>query len=152
MPIRAVDMNSRARSACYPQSTYCSLSDGNPTFNHRITNPYFRICVSCRTCSQAGLCAYTPQPIADRLEPTFGPLCYFLKGNRPSQTARLALFPAWIHRTRLESRLQQASISPLAPPRLTPQLQSLLAILHNQNPNSIPKCSKGSGVFSSWCG
>ena len=152
MPIRAVDMNSRARSACYPQSTYCSLSDGNPTFNHRITSPHFRACSSCRTRSQTPICAYTLQSIADRLEGIFGPLRYSLEGNRPSQTAHLALFHIWIHRIKLESRHQQASISPLPPPRLTPQLQRLLAILHNQYPNPIPKCSKGSGVFSSWCG
>ena len=152
MPIRAVDMNSRARSACYPQSTYCSLSDGNPTFNHRITSPHFRACSSCRTHSQTPICAYTLQSIADRLEGIFGPLRYSLEGNRPSQTAHLALFPAWFHRTRLESRHQQASISPLSRPRLTPRLHRLLAILHNQYPNPIPKCSKGSGVFPSWCG
>ena len=145
-------MNSRARSACYPQSTYCSLSDGNPTFNHRITKPHFRACSSCRTRSQAHLCFCTLQTIADRLEWTFGPLRYSLEGNRPSQTAHLALSPAWFHRSRLESSHQQAGISPLPPPRLTPRLQRLLAILHNQYPNSISECSKGSGVFSSWCG
>ena len=132
--------------------TYCSLSDGNPTFNHRITNSHFRACSSCRTHSQAYLCVCTLQSIADRLEGTFEPLRYSLEGNRPSQTARLALSPAWFHRTRLESRHQQASISPLPPPKLTLRLHRLLAILHNQYPNPIPKCSKGSGVFSSWCG
>ena len=152
MPIRAVDMNSRARSACYPQSTYYSLSDGNPTFNHRITKPHFRACSSCRTRSQAHLCFCTLWTIADRPEWTFGPPRYSLEGNRPSQTAHLTLFPAWFHRTRLESRLQQAGISPLPPPRLTPKLHRLPAILHNQNPNPISECSKGSGVFSSWCG
>ena len=152
MPIRAVDMNSRARSACYPQSTYCSLSDGNPTFDHRITKPHFRACSSCRTRSQAHLCFCTLQTIADRLEWTFGPLRYNLEGNRPSQTAHLALFHARFHGTWLESKHQQASISPLPPRWLTPPLQRLLAILHNQYSNPIPECSKGSGVFSSRCG
>jgi hypothetical protein len=35
---------------------------------------------------------------------------------------------------------------------LAPEHQSLPPILHKQDQNSIPECSKGSGVFSSWCG
>ena len=36
--------------------------------------------------------------IANRTEPTFERLRYRLGGDRPSQTARLALFPTWFHR------------------------------------------------------
>ena len=152
MPIRAVDVNSRARSACYPQSTYCLLSDGHPILYHRITKPYFRTCSSYRTHSQASLCLCTLQTIADRLEETFGPRRYILEGNRPSQTAHLELFLALIQRTKLESKNYKGGISPLTPARLTPCFHSLPPILHRQIPNSIPDCSKGSGVFSSWCG
>ena len=36
--------------------------------------------------------------IANRTEPTFERLRYFLGGDRPSQTAQLELFPTWLHR------------------------------------------------------
>jgi hypothetical protein len=37
VPNTAVDMNSWAVSACYPQSTFYPLSDGPSIQNHRIT-------------------------------------------------------------------------------------------------------------------
>ena len=90
--------------------------------------------------------------IADHLEGTFGPLRYILEGNRPSQTAHLALFHALIQGSRLESKYYQGGISLMAPAPLARRLQSLPPILHKQNPHSIPDYSKGSGVLSSWCG
>ena len=39
--------------------------------------------------------------IANRTEPTFERLRYRLGGDRPSQTARLALFSTWLHRFEL---------------------------------------------------
>src|SRR5450830_331341 len=45
----AVDMNSWAVSACYPQSTFYPLSDGSSFQNHRITMSCFRICSTCQS-------------------------------------------------------------------------------------------------------
>ena len=41
--------------------------------------------------------------IANRTEPTFERLRYLLGGDRPSQTARLALFPSRLHGLELAS-------------------------------------------------
>ena len=49
---------------------------------------------------------------------------------------------------RLETKFNQAGISLMAPPRLTPQLHSLPAMLHRSNPNSMPSYSKAPrGLF-----
>ena len=44
------------------------------------------------------ICVYALHTIANRVEETFERLRYHLGGDRPSQTARLALFFLWIHR------------------------------------------------------
>src|ERR671914_2559789 len=96
VPNHAVDMDSWARSACYPRGTFYPLSDGHSTMYRRITNPDFRPCSRCLSHSQAPLCVYTLRTISDRAEGTFGRLRYSLGGDRPSQTTRLTLFPARI--------------------------------------------------------
>ena len=73
-------------SACYPRRTFYPLSDGPSTWNHRITMTVFRLCSTCTSHSQAGLCHYTLKLISDQLEPTFARLRYSLGGDRPSQT------------------------------------------------------------------
>jgi hypothetical protein len=107
VPNRAVDMNSRARSACYPRSTFYPLSDGLSTQNHQIIKPAFPLCSACRPHSQAPLCLYTQCPITDRAEGTIGRLRYFLGGDRPSQTAHLPLSRALIQGTGLEFSTKQ---------------------------------------------
>ena len=82
----AVDMSSWAVSACYPRRTFYPLSDGPSTQNHRITMTDFRLCSTCQSHSQAGLCHCTLRTISDRSEPTFARLRYYLGGDRPSQT------------------------------------------------------------------
>src|SRR3989338_10034437 len=79
-------MDSWASSACYPQRTFYPLSDGPPTWDHRITMTDFRLCSSCQTCSQAGFCHCTQRPISDRSEPTFARLPYCFGGGRPPPT------------------------------------------------------------------
>src|SRR6185369_16560200 len=49
--------------------TFYPLSDGPSTRDHRITMADFRLCLSCRSRSQAGLCHCTHQAISDRSEP-----------------------------------------------------------------------------------
>ena len=86
VPNTLVDMDSWRVSACYPRRTFYPLSDGPSTQNHRITMTVFRLCSTCQSRSQAGLCHCTLRTISDRSEPTFARLRYFLGGDRPSQT------------------------------------------------------------------
>ena len=97
MPNLAVDMNSWARSACYPQSTFCPLSDGASTRHRQITKTDFRPCSSCCSRSQAPFCLYTFTLISTQRKGTFAHLRYSLGGDRPSQTAHLTLSRLQIH-------------------------------------------------------
>ena len=148
MPNPAVDVNSRAGSACYPRRTFYPLSDGPSIQNHRITKPCFRTCSTCWSRSQAPLCQCTPRAITNRTEGTFARLRYSLGGDRPSQTARLALFLGRIHGARLEFRHHKGGISRLAPRELALPLQSLPPILHMRCQNPIPGYSKGARGLS----
>ena len=76
------------------------MSDGPSTRDHRITKPYFRICLSYISCSQAHFYPYALRAIANRTECTIVLLRYFFGGDRPSQTAHLTLFTALISRVR----------------------------------------------------
>ena len=69
-------------------------------------------------------------------------------GDRPSQTAQLARFPARIYGTRLGFKIDKGGISPVAPPELALQLQSLPPILHIPSLNPILACSEGSRGLS----
>ena len=93
---RTVSRRSEPRSACYPRRTFYPLSDGPSTQNHRITKTDFRLCLSCISRSQAGLCLYTLQMISNHLEPTVASLRYSLGGDRPSQTTHQTLSSMWI--------------------------------------------------------
>ena len=94
VPNRAVDVNSWARSACYPRGSFYPLSHGPSTRYRRITLPDFRPCSTCWSRSQAPFCLCTLRTISDRAEGTFGRLRYLLGGDRPSQTTHQALSPA----------------------------------------------------------
>jgi hypothetical protein len=75
-------------------------------------------------------------------ELTFERLRYSFGGDRPSQTARLTMSPAWIHRRRLESQYHKGGIQRSAPYRPKPVLLSLPPILCIQYRNPILGCSK----------
>ena len=81
----------RVWSACYPQSTFYLLSDGPSIRNRRITNSDFRLCSIHQSRSQAPFYVYALRLIADQAEGTFELLRYSLGGDRPSQTAQLAM-------------------------------------------------------------
>ena len=93
VPNLAVDVNSWARSACYPRGSFYPISHGPSTRYRGITLPDFRPCSTCRSHSQAPLCQCTLQVISIHLEGTFGRLRYALGGDRPSQTAHQAGSP-----------------------------------------------------------
>ena len=94
------------------------------------------------------MCPCTPRTIANRAEPTFALLRYLLGGDRPSQTAHLALSPARLHGSGLGNEYQKGGISPAAPRGPEPSLQSLPPILRIQYPLPIPGYSKGSRGLS----
>ncbi len=141
-------MDSWASPLCYPRGSFCPVSHGLSTQSRRITKADFRLCSACRPHSQAPLCLCTLQVVSIHLEGTFAHLRYLFGGDRPSQTARLALSPRRIHGRGLGPRLNQAGISMATPPKLAPRLPSLPAMLHRLSPNSIPSCSKAPrGLF-----
>ena len=143
-------MNSWARSACYPRSSFYPLSDGTSTRYHRITKPCFRICSTCRSRSQAPLCLCTLRAITDRAEGTFGRLRYLLGGDRPSQTTHQAMSRGRIHGSRLDLQSNKGGISTSAPRKLTLPLQSIPPILHMifQRPRpSYSKAPRGLSVL-----
>lgn len=84
VPNHAVDMDSWARSACYPRGTFYPLSDHASTSHGRITSSDFRPCSTRQSHSQAPLCTCTQHLIANQAEGTFERLRYPLGGNRPS--------------------------------------------------------------------
>ncbi len=148
MPNNPVDRDSWGLLACYPRRTFYPLSAGPSTQNHRFTMTDFRLCSTCQSRSQAGLCHYTQQLISDQLEPTFARLRYALGGDRPSQTTHHAGSRTRINGPRLDTREQKGGISRLAPRELTPTLQSLPPILHIQPLIPLQSCSKGARGLS----
>ena len=113
MPNPAAAMDARAGSACYPQSTFYLLSDGPSIRNRRITNSDFRLCSIHRSRSQAPFYVYALCLIANQAEGTFELLRYSLGGDRPSQTAQLALSTNLL--LGLDIKQVQGGISPTAP-------------------------------------
>jgi len=97
------------------RSTFYLLSDGLSIQHRRITNSDFRPCSTHRSRSQAPLYVYARCPIANRAEGTFELLRYRLGGDRPSQTAQIALSAARIHGTGLEIKHDKAGVSATAP-------------------------------------
>jgi len=86
--------------------------------------------------------------IANHDEVNFGLLRYSLGGNRPSQTARLAMSEPQIHGVSLEFHLVKVGISTTNPEGLTTLLHILPTILHMTRQKPIPEYSKGSRGLS----
>ena len=87
-------------------------------------------------------------PIANRAEGTFELLRYFLGGDRPSQTAHLALSAARIHGSGLEFKHDKAGVSSSTPNVPENVLRSLPATLRMLGLNPILSYSKGSRGLS----
>ena len=86
VPNPAVDVNSWAGSACYPQGSFYPISYGPATRRRRITKAEFPLCAACVPCSQAPLCLCTRPRVAIPREGTIARLRYTLGGVRPRQT------------------------------------------------------------------
>src|SRR5471030_1749901 len=104
-----------------------------PQGNHRITMTDFRLCLICRSYSQASLCHCTPQLISDQLELTIARLRYALGGDRPSQTTHHAGSLSVFLRTKLDIKDYKGGISLTSPSRLAPGLQRVPPMLHIQS-------------------
>ena len=142
MPNLPVDVNSWGRSACYPQGSFCPLSDGHSILHRRITNSDFRPCSTCGSRSQALFCVYARRMVSNHSESTFERLRYSLGGDRPSQTAHLKLSPDLIQGRRLELQHFKSGIPRLTPLKLTPEFRCLPPILYMKCRNPILSCSK----------
>ena len=148
MPNLAVDVDSWARSACYPRSTFYPLSDGHSTLGRRITRADFRPCSACGPRSRARLYSCAPRTVADRPEGTLrAPPLRFRRrppqSNYPPGTVR-----APDHGRALGRRSCEGSIPRATPPGLASLLRSLLPILYTPNQRPMPSCSKGSRGLS----
>ena len=71
VPNLAVYVDYRARSACYPRSSFYPLIFHLPMKDGRFTNFRFRDCSGCSPCSKAGLCVCASSSISIRAKPTF---------------------------------------------------------------------------------
>ena len=131
MPNLPVDVDSWGRSACYPQGSFYPLSDGN-SHSHTAGSltPTF---VTARNVSLAVRLssAFTLKSMVSiHAERTFERLRYLLGGDRPSQTAHLAMSPDQIHGRRLESQYSKSGIPRVTPQNLTTLFPSLPLILY----------------------
>ena len=134
--------------ACYPRSTFYLLSDGLSIQHRRITKSYFRTCSTHRSRSQAPFYLYARCPIADRAEGTFELLRYLLGGDRPSQTAQIALSAARFHGSGLELKHDKAGVSVSAHQVPEHPDHSLPATLRMTGLSPILSYSKGSRGLS----
>ena len=141
-------MDARERSACYPRSTFYPLSDGLSIQHRRITNADFRPCSTDGSRSQAPFYLCAQSLIANQAEGTFELLRYALGGDRPSQTAHLALSAARIHGTGLEFKHNKGGVSTSAPQDPEIPVQSLPPTLRMLGLNPILSYSKGSRGLS----
>jgi hypothetical protein len=123
------------------------LSDGPSTRDHRITSACFRTCSTCRSCSQAPLCACTLPLVSNQGEGTIASLCYSLGGDRPSQTTHQTGSSEGIP-PELDGQNTQGGISTVTPPTLARRLRSLPPILHSMFRTPLPSYSKGSRGLS----
>ena len=148
VPNLAVDVDSRARSACYPRGSFYPLSPGPPTRGPRITSPDFRPCSARPPRSQAPLRRCAPGPVSIRPEGTVGRLRYALGGDRPSQTARQPRSHPPLQGRWLGASRAQGGISPPPPPPPRGRDHRLPPILRSAQPAATAGCSKAPrGLF-----
>ena len=145
MPNLAVDVDSWARSACYPRSTFYPLSDGHSTLGRRITRAWFPTCSACAPRSQACLCSCTHE---DGCRPSRADLA------RASVTLWEATAPVKLPTWRgppvrgLGGQGVGGGIPRPAPRKLALPFLSLPPILYATPRHPPPSCSEGSRGLS----
>ena len=148
MPNLAVDVDSWARSACYPRSTFYPLSDGPPTRGRRITRACFRTCSACGPRSQARLysCIQKDGCRPSRADLRAPPLPF--RRRPPQSNYPPGTVHAPDHGRMLGRRHGEGGIPRAAPPGLAPRLRSLPPILYTPYQRPMPSCSEGSRGLS----
>ena len=148
MPNLAVDVDSWARSACYPRSTFYPLSDGPPTRGRRITRACFRTCSACLPRSQARLRSCTQEDGCrpSRADLRAPPLPF--RRRPPQSNYPPGTVPRPDHGPGLGRRRAEGGIPRSAPPGLAPGLRSLPPILYATGQRPMPSCSEGSRGLS----
>ena len=142
MPNRLVEVNSWNRSACYPQGSFYPLSDGRSASYRRVTNSCFRTCSRCTSRSQASFCVCAYTSVSNRCKDTFERLRYSLGGDRPSQTARRALFQKPSKGLRLGRTHSEGGIQTAAPHKPKSVIHSLPPILCTAHGRPMPNYSE----------
>lgn len=148
MPNTAVDMNSWAVSACYPQSTFYPLSDGPSIQSHPdhydLLSHLLELLLSQSS---------TLLPL--HYQHDFRPYLAYLRTpplpfrRRPPQSNCLpCTVPEQDHCPGLEPQTNQGGISRLAPRVLAYTFLCLPPILHKSVHSSMQSCSKGSWGLS----
>ena len=148
MPNLAVDVDSWARSACYPRSTFYPLSDGRSTPGRRITRTWFPICSARRPRSQARLYSCALRTVADRPERTLRTPPLLFRRRPPQSNYPPGTVRAPDRGRALDRRNGEGGIPRAAPPGLAPGVPSLPPILYAPSQRSMPSCSKGSRGLS----
>jgi hypothetical protein len=141
-------VDSWAGLICYPRRTFYPLIDGPSTQNHRVTKTCFRICLTCRSHSQAPLCLCTLRLVSNQAEGTFVRLRYHLGGDRPSQTTRLTVSSIRIHGFKLEFQHYKGGISLMPPLHPKAKFHRLPPMLRMEYQNSMLGYSKGARGLS----
>ena len=141
-------MDSWGRSACYPRSTFCPLSDGHTTLSRRITRTDFRLCSTCRSRSQACLYSCTLRLIANQSEQTLRtpPLPFRRRPPQSHYPPDTVLTPD--NGRKLGCQNVEGGIPRVTPQRLASLVQSLPPILYTTNRQPMSSCSKGSRGLS----
>ena len=148
MPNLAVDVDSWARSACYPRSTFYPLSDGPPTRSRRITRACFRTCSTRGSRSQARLrsCTLKDGCRPSRADLRAPPLPF--RRRPPQSNCPPGTVPPPAHGRGLGRRTGEGGIPRSAPPGLAPRHLSLPPILYARVQRPMPSCSEGSRGLS----
>ena len=148
MPNLAVDVDSWARSACYPRSTFYPLSDGHSTLCRRITRTDFRLCSACGPRSQARLysCIQKDGCRPSRADLRAPPLPF--RRRPPQSNCPPGTVPEPVDGLGLGRRSREGSIPRAAPRGLAPPDLCLLPILYTRDQRPMPSCSEGSRGLS----
>ena len=148
MPNLAVDVDSWARSACYPRSTFYPLSDGPPTRGRRITRACFRTCSTCGSRSQARLysCIQKDGCRPSRADLRAPPLLF--RRRPPQSNYPPGTVPAPDRGCGLGRRRGGGGIPRATPPGLASRVRRLPPILYAPRWRPMPSCSEGSRGLS----
>ena len=141
-------MDSWARSACYPRSTFYPLSDGPPTRGRRITRACFRTCSARGPRSQARLysCIQKDGCRPSRADLRAPPLPF--RRRPPQSNCPPGTVPEPGDGLGLGRRSREGSIPRAAPRGLAPPDRCLLPILYTRDQRPMPSCSEGSRGLS----